>query len=759
MRPVLGSVLLALARGAALSFEQDPELQAMEAKAAEDRAATPRDAPRTGDPGGQGVPPRNPEPDWLAPKGEFHFSDEEKESLFAVLSEFGLSLNRMNEPCFWPGVKCTFSSTCGPGAGAYKPPDTAQQAVEGSLSWDGGSKSSKAIYLDNSLPGSAHHAPYGCMKGYALDLKNRGFGHREDADVPKRLGELKHLLHLDLSGNKMKNFPVVACGAHNLESLVLDHNEFEGELWAEMVDLKKLRVLNLGHNKFSGSIPKEWADGFPLLTDLHLENNQLTGGMAPLAALPELRSVYLQHNQLTLPLVPWTGPKLEAFHAAYNYLSGSVPPFPPTVKYLWLQRNKFAGPLPDMSKNTNLRAFYASRNQLTGPVPAFAAPGLQEIRLEHNKLAGPIPASIGTLAELRTLDLEDNQLNGPVPEGLGNLAQLHLLYLGQNKLQGAVPPSLGKLTQIGKLALDHNELSGDVPPEVAALGGQQDRLELDGNPKLNWDATPTTTTTLFTGQYAQYFPDGAGPGEPSGRVPRAEEPFQGLEERFAKLPQPPHLTAHAALPTLKAFGLRVPSAGTPAPEKPLDFPQSLPLPHQAPPPMAQGHILPAVQGDSEKALKDEPTVDAQLPTAWFPLGAPEPEPFQPGRRSWARPADEPQPALRALQKGESACPRLKAALSYRFSAECTRDPGECTAVVQMGGRDCLTTCFDMDLDCAAMHLGSSCALDKASAVDCSRQGETVAVCSCKVPTAASALGKHLIAQGRWEATTGTKPPT
>jgi len=530
--PILGSLLALGALGAASDPEAEKAFEAAEAKA-DLPHAPPRlpENPAMGPTESAGPVPKEPDPDWLSPKGEFHFPEYEHDALLAVMEELGLHVQSQKDPCNWPGVKCNFWSTCGAGHGSYKPPDRTQARIAERLSWDGGSTSSRAIYLDNAIPGSPSHAPYGCMPGYGLELRNRGFGVGSEGnegpsgDVPKGIGQLKHLLHLDLSGNKFKRFPVSVCGAQNLESLIMDHNEIEGELWPELKDMAKLRVLNFGHNKLTGSIPSEWAGNFPLLTDLHLENNQLRGGVSPLTALPELRMVYLQHNQLSTPLQPWLGQNLIGLHLGYNYVSGSVPAFPPSLQFLWLQRNQLVGQLPDLSKNPNLKVLYASRNQLTGPIPQLgSAQGLQEIRLEHNKLSGSIPPGLGQLPQLRILDLEDNALTGTVPATLGTLPKLHLLYLNLNKLQGNIPDTLGQLTGIGKLSLSNNQLSGEVPPAVAALDTAEGRLELDGNPRLQWTkATTTETATKYTGPYAEYYPDGAGPGEPTGRKPPAHE--------------------------------------------------------------------------------------------------------------------------------------------------------------------------------------------------------------------------------------------
>ncbi|KAM1301395.1 hypothetical protein ACFX2H_012437 [Malus domestica] len=73
---------------------------------------------------------------------------------------------------------------------------------------------------------------------------------------------------------------------------------------------------------------------------------------------------------------------------------------------------------------------------------------LSNILLGKNKYTGPIP-DLSSLKLLEKLHLEDNHFSGNIPSSLGSIDSLHELFLQNNNLTGEVPDSL-----VGKSGLD-----------------------------------------------------------------------------------------------------------------------------------------------------------------------------------------------------------------------------------------------------------------------------------------------------------------
>ncbi|CAI6009214.1 unnamed protein product [Closterium sp. NIES-65] len=139
-----------------------------------------------------------------------------------------------------------------------------------------------------------------------------------------------------------------------------------------------ITALDLGFNKFTGSIPRG------------------------LTSLPQLQYLDLGANALTGPIPTFCqeGQQLSFLNLASNALSGpptplSSPSCSASLASLKLASNRLSGPIPaTISSFTNLERLRLDKNALTGAIPAA---GIQQVLMAGNQLSGAVPAALSKL--------------------------------------------------------------------------------------------------------------------------------------------------------------------------------------------------------------------------------------------------------------------------------------------------------------------------------------------------------------------------
>uniref|UniRef100_K3WYP5 Disease resistance R13L4/SHOC-2-like LRR domain-containing protein n=1 Tax=Globisporangium ultimum (strain ATCC 200006 / CBS 805.95 / DAOM BR144) TaxID=431595 RepID=K3WYP5_GLOUD len=116
--------------------------------------------------------------------------------------------------------------------------------------------------------------------------------------IPNAVLMMRHLTHLDLSGNDLVNFPESICQLTKLTVLKVAQNSLI-ELPSSLAKLSELRVLDVSHNNLS-TIPGILWVHLVKIQELYLSANVLTHLPAPpLARLRDLRVLKIENNILS----------------------------------------------------------------------------------------------------------------------------------------------------------------------------------------------------------------------------------------------------------------------------------------------------------------------------------------------------------------------------------------------------------------------------------------------------------------------------
>ncbi|KAH7518872.1 hypothetical protein FEM48_Zijuj09G0217200 [Ziziphus jujuba var. spinosa] len=226
-----------------------------------------------------------------------------------------------------------------------------------------------------------------------------------------RLGRLE-MAYNQLSGKVPNSF------SFNKESIVdLSTNRFQGPLpiWSSNITIFSLR-----DNLFSGPIPPNIGEAMPLLSDLDISENSLSG------------SIPLSIGNLT---------GLTTLIISNNKLSG-------------IDEITYQGKLKVVAKGRAL--LYDSTLYL-----------FNSIDLSNNNLSGgQIPSSVGNLEWIETLDISMNHISGPIPLSMTSLIFLNHLNLSYNNLSGKIPTTNQFLT------FDAHQSTKEMLATITSMVGQ-----------------------------------------------------------------------------------------------------------------------------------------------------------------------------------------------------------------------------------------------------------------------------------------------
>ncbi|XP_058210421.1 receptor-like protein 7 [Rhododendron vialii] len=308
------------------------------------------------------------------------------------------------------------------------------------------------VVNDNLLTGDI--PPSFCQNSalFTLDLSNN---HLSGA-IPRCLASTTSdsLLLLNLSNNNFQG-TVPQMSMRGIKMIDLSQNQLHGRVPRSLANCTMLEILVLGDNQIEDTFPF-WLGALLELQVLVLRSNRFHGGIEnPKTDLkfPKLRIIDLSHNSFsgTLPseyFQNWNEMKVVGKgNSTYMHMVTN-PRFGGNGRYTFV--TDFTYSITISSKGT--KRLYEKIQSV------FVV-----IDLSDNKFNGEIPESLGSLWGLQALNVSENNLIGIIPSSFSNLMDLESLDLSRNRLSGEIPQQLTKLTFLSVLDVSHNHLTGPIP--------------------------------------------------------------------------------------------------------------------------------------------------------------------------------------------------------------------------------------------------------------------------------------------------------
>ncbi|XP_074284121.1 receptor-like protein EIX1 [Silene latifolia] len=283
-----------------------------------------------------------------------------------------------------------------------------------------------------------------------------------EGKVSPSLGELKHLEHLNFSGNN-----------------------FYGEIPHQLGNLSILTTLDLSY-AYDG-VPLQslsWISRLTLLRYLDLSGANLravTNWITIVNSLPALRVLSMDSCQLsteTPSSISYVNSSatLHTISLSYNYFNDSSifqwlfnwPKITTQLVHLDLSGTVFQAPIPipiELGNLHSLSYLSLSHNAFQGSVGTLC--NLEHLDLGNNNFTDELSNVIHSLVNcnnkaLLTLDLSLNGFRGRVPDGIGSFSWLRELHLSNNQLTGEISPGLRQLTKLEILDVASNSLEGTL---------------------------------------------------------------------------------------------------------------------------------------------------------------------------------------------------------------------------------------------------------------------------------------------------------
>jgi Leucine-rich repeat (LRR) protein len=244
--------------------------------------------------------------------------------------------------------------------------------------------------------------------------------------INSSLSSFPQITTLKLASSKLKKFPDFLKNQSKLTYLDLSDNEIDGDIPNWLGELRNLVYLNLSFNRLV-TLERPFSN-LSFLNVLDLSSNQLQG---QLPVLPQ-SATYLDfsRNNFSSVIPASIGDSLTFayfFSLSSNKFHGSIPESICNAAYLQvldLSNNSFSGKIPQclIEMSVTLGVLNLRRNNLNGSIPdSFPSNcGLQTLNLNGNKIEGRLPKSLANCTKLEVMDIGNNLVKDVFPCYLKN---------------------------------------------------------------------------------------------------------------------------------------------------------------------------------------------------------------------------------------------------------------------------------------------------------------------------------------------------
>ncbi|XP_039136272.1 probable leucine-rich repeat receptor-like protein kinase At5g49770 [Dioscorea cayenensis subsp. rotundata] len=245
-------------------------------------------------------------------------------------------------------------------------------------------------------------------------------------NIPDELGNLEQLSFLALNSNKFTGrLPASLGRLANLYWLDIAENQLTGPLpisrnKAPGLDLLlKTKHFHFNKNQLSGTIPDNLFSSEMSLIHLLLDGNNFTGNIPQsIGYVQSLEVLRLDKNSLKGPVPTNLNnlTKVNELNLANNQLTGPMPDLTglTSLNYVDLSNNTFdSSEAPAwFTKLPSLTALVIEHGGLQGQVPQklFSIPQLQDVLLDNNKFNGTLDMGDSISQQLQTVNFQNNLL-------------------------------------------------------------------------------------------------------------------------------------------------------------------------------------------------------------------------------------------------------------------------------------------------------------------------------------------------------------